>query len=108
MRRMDVTAGVYVMNEDNFIYKLLSVEEVDSTEYILCYMLDLVAGYDYINPDESNAQGYTGPEAFVEDVQWDSFTVYPLEESLGERLVEEGYKVININEYTIHPVKAVN
>lgn len=105
MSRMDINGEVYVMNEDRLIYKLSSVEEISCTGYGLSYMLDLVAGHDYINPDESNAQGFVSAEAFVESVQWESFTVYPLEESLGERLTEEGYTVINIKDYKIHPYK---
>lgn len=100
----DIKAELYVMNEERFIYKVARVEELSYKSYGLSYMLDLVAGYDYVNPDESNAQGFVSAEAFVESVQWDCLTVFPLEETLGGRLKEEGYTVININDYTIHPV----
>ena len=96
-------ANIHVINEEKRIYKIVSTEErMCSDDIILSFNLELVAGYEYINADESNAQGYVSKEAFLENVQWDSFTVSPLTESLGGRLEEEGYKVVNIKDYKIH------
>lgn len=103
--RMQLYKEVYVINEDNLIYKLTSVEQLGSESICYSYNMELVAGRDYINPDENNAQGFVGAKRFVEHVQHDNITVLPLEESLGERLKDEGYKVINIDDYKIHEVE---
>lgn len=101
--RMNIYAPTHVINEDKFIYKIISVEQLGANEIAYSYNLELVAGYDYINPDENNIQGYVEAKGFTENVQWETFTVYPLTESLGERLEDEGYKVIKIEDYKIHP-----
>lgn len=96
---------IYVINSDKMIYKIESVREIDGNEYGLVYTLELVAGYDYIDTDYSDKQGFVSAEGFVDDVQVDWITVYPLSESLGERLKEQDYTVININDYKIHQFK---
>lgn len=104
---MEILNDIYVINESRFIYKIVSFYELGSTEFLLNYNLELVAGFDYINPDENNAQGFISANMFVDYVQTDNITVFPLSESLGDRLKEEGYKVININDYKIHEIKLV-
>lgn len=99
---MDIQTNLHVINSDRMIYKVSSVRELDARVYSLVYSLDLVAGYDYVNPDESDRQGFVSKENFVENVQWECLTVYPLNESLGDRLEEEGYKIIDIEQIQIH------
>lgn len=99
---MELITKVHVIKE-NMIYAITRVRQIaDSTGLGFTYDLDLVAGYDYINTDESNAQGFIPANNFIDEVQWDIINVYPIQESLGERLEEEGYKVINIEDYKIH------
>lgn len=93
---------VHVINEEKYIYKISQFRELQSSELGFTYDLDLVAGYDYINPDENDIQGFVSAENFTDEVQGDILTVYPLSESLGERLEESGYKVIDITKYKIH------
>ena len=100
---MNLYSDLHVINEDKFIYKVVSYKEIGSASHCLEYELELVAGWEYINPDYNNVQGYVEAGAFVEEIQYHSFTVYPLQESLGERLEEEGFKVIDIKDYEIHP-----
>jgi len=97
--------SIYVINEDKMIYRVESFSEMDSNSYGLCYTLELVAGYDYVNPDVNDIQGFIEAKNFVEEAQAEWLTVYPMEESLGERLKEEGYKVIDIENITIHKYK---
>lgn len=101
---MNIKTPVYVINEERFIYKIESIEELSSKTLGFCVNLELVAGYDYINPDENDIQGFVQAEIFTDDVQGDIFTIYPLHESLSDRLEEEDYKVIDINNYKIHTV----
>lgn len=102
---MELRTEVYVINEEKMIYKISRYRELQSSTLGFTYDLDLVAGYDYINPDENDIQGFVEAKNFTDDVQSDILTVYPLSESLGERLEESGYKVIKIEDYKIHESK---
>lgn len=102
---MELRTEVYVINEEKMIYKISRYRELQSSTLGFTYDLDLVAGYDYINPDENDIQGFVEAKNFTDDVQSDILTVYPLSESLGERLEELGYTVIDINKYKIHESK---
>ena len=99
---MKINSEIHVITEEKMIYKIESVRQLDSKEYGLLYNLELVAGYDYVNPDLSDAQGFVNADRFIDDVQLHSFTLYPMEENLGERLEEEGFKVIDIKNYNIN------
>lgn len=103
--KIEINANVHVMKEDEhdkFIYKVTSVTEAQDTSFTLVYNLELVAGLDYLNSGESSIRGFVSPKHFVNYIQWDSLTVCPLSESLGDRLKEEGYKIVNIQDYTVH------
>ncbi|PEA25905.1 hypothetical protein CN984_12575 [Bacillus cereus] len=101
----DLRTVVHVINEEKMIYKISRYRELQSSELGFTYDLDLVAGYDYIDTDNSNVQGFVEAKNFIDEVQWDTLTVYPLSESLGERLKEQGYTVIDISKYKIHESK---
>lgn len=105
MRSVEMYSPIYVMNGDKMIYKVARFEQLGANEHCFLYHLELVAGYDYVDPDWSDRQGFVSKEGFVESVQDDSLTVYPMHESLAERLDDEGYRVINIDDYTIHEFK---
>ena len=101
---MNLRYPIHVLDvHRKFIYKIDTVKELGSGSHALQYELELVAGHDYINPDENDIQGFVDAEAFTEDVQYEDITVFPLDESLGVRLKEEGYRVIKIDDYKIHP-----
>jgi len=99
---LKINAELHVITEERMIYKIESVRQLDSKQYGLLYNLELVAGYDYVNPDLSDAQGFVNADNFIDDVQLHSFTLYPMEETLEERLEEEGFKVIDIKNYNIN------
>ncbi|MCC3687409.1 hypothetical protein LLR47_19590 [Bacillus cereus] len=102
---MELRTDVYVINEEKMIYKISRYRELQSSTLGFTYDLDLVAGWDYINSDENDIQGFVEAKNFTDDVQSDILTVYPLSESLGERLEELGYTVIDIEDYKIHESK---
>ena len=56
--------------------------------------LELVAGWDYVNPDENDVQGWVGAENFVEDVQTEVVYQYFLLEGMHEALTENGYTIL--------------
>lgn len=99
-------AGVsHVKNGDKLIYKLTSFRQLQSSEIGFLVSMELIAGYDYINPDYNNVQGYVSKENFVENVHSYDITFYPLAETLKEALSDNDFEVININDYKIHQFK---
>ncbi|UNA01668.1 putative replicative DNA helicase [Bacillus phage vB_BcgM] len=96
---------LHVITENKLIYKVESYRQLESSEIGFLYNLELVAGREYINPDYSDAQGYVSKEAFVENIQLEQITFYPTSETLTEALDDNGYTVININDYKIHQFK---
>jgi hypothetical protein len=86
---------IYVKNDDKMIYEVEYKRLVDSTQLCHLYSLTLIAGYDYINPDENDVQGYVKADRFIDDVQYYNITVYPLDETLKDSLENEGYEIID-------------
>lgn len=89
---MKFNKTVYVKNAENFIYKVENLEmRADGWANI---WLELVCGIDYINADESNAQGYVGKEHFVAEIQNELIAGDMMNESITQALEFHGYKVI--------------
>lgn len=85
---------MFIVKKEGLIYEVTSKVRVhDQSKLSLTYELELVCGYDYINPDYNDIQGWVSPNNFVDEVQDDTILVYP-EESLVDRLKEEGYEII--------------
>lgn len=84
-----------VKSDDSLIYKVEidSPRALDSKSPCLLYDLELMCGYDYIDPDWSDIQGWVSPNMFTDGVQSDNVIVY-WDESLKDRLEEEGYEII--------------
>jgi len=102
---LELYSDTYVKNGDNMIYKLTDFRQLQDSQIGFLFSLELVAGYDYINPDYNNVQGYVSKENFVEDVHSYDVTFYPLSETLKEALSDNDFEIININDYTIHQFK---
>lgn len=91
---------LYVESEDKFVYKVEMVaRQKESFYYSL--ELELIAGWDYVNPDENNIQGYVGADRFTESVQGDYLTFYPMDETILERLDDAGYKPVTLEELKV-------
>lgn len=84
---------LYVESENKLIYEVQYKYQLDSVEFCQMYDLVLVGGYDYINPDTSDLQGYVGADRFIDDVQLESVIVY-IDESLKGKLEDEGYWIV--------------
>lgn len=81
----------YVVNEDdNMVYKVGEFETYYGHDAIHVY-LELVAGWDYVNPDENDVQGWCPADRFVEDVQGAVIAQYFLVEGMQEALQENGF-----------------
>lgn len=84
----------YVMNEDSkLVYKVGEYETYHDSEGIHIH-LELVAGWDYVKPDENDVQGWCSADNFVEDVQYEMVFQYFLVEGMKEALQENGYTVL--------------
>lgn len=57
--------------------------------------LVLIAGYDYINSDENDIQGYVTASNFVESVQDETVIQYYIVESMKQCLVDNGYEILD-------------
>ncbi len=84
---------IYAKTKGDLIYKTESMEMYDCQSY-LTVNLELVAGYDYINPDDNNIQGYVSASNFVDEVQTETVVQYYMEESTKQCLIDNGYEIL--------------
>lgn len=99
METMNISNDVIVVDSDKRLYRVAKVREMDSVQYSVTYSLEFIAGYDYISED-SDIQGYVKPENFTDACDVD-LIVFPLMESLGERLLSDEYTILTYKP-TIH------
>lgn len=84
--------NTYVMHtEDKMIYKLRKELRADG---YLDLTLELVCGWDYIDADGSDQQGYVGKDFFVEEAEYEYLTCDIMNESIMQVLSDNGLKVI--------------
>lgn len=84
----------YVENkEEKLIYVVKSYETYANCDY-LSIDLELVCGWDYINPDESSKRGWVFADRFVEEVQYDTVNQYFLKEGMEEALKWHDYNIV--------------
>ena len=93
----------YVVNGENLVYKVGEFETYGNTDYIL-WELELVAGLDYVNPDESDIQDWVGADNYIEDVQYEYITQYFLKEGAEETLEANGYTVLKEIDYNLQAI----
>lgn len=85
---------VYAKNNENLVYVVESVTSYNNGCDYMQINLKLVAGLDYINPDESDVQGWCSADNFVDEVQDEYVTQYFVTESMIECLEENGYTIM--------------
>lgn len=84
----------YVENKENkLVYQVSEYNTHYDSSYI-AINLELVAGWDYVNPDENDVQGWCPANRFVEDVQLEIIPQYFLEEGMKEALEANDYTVL--------------
>lgn len=76
--------------QNKLIYK---VDRYRVESNYIHYSADLVAGWDYVNPDRCNEQGWCKPDRFVADVQSIDLIQYFVNESLTECIESNGYEI---------------
>lgn len=94
MSKVYLDNGLYVKTPSNLIYKTESIEMYDSTSYLIINLI-LVAGYDYINTDENDIQGYVSASNFVDGVQEETVVQYFMVESMKQCLIDNGYEILD-------------
>ena len=94
MKRYLENHKFYVMNEDaKLVYKVGEFNVYDNSTAIEIH-LELVAGWDYVNPDYNDVQGWCPADRFVEDIQYEYVNQYFLEESMKEALEANDYTIL--------------
>ena len=94
MMRQELNSEIYVRNEEKLVYRLYATELHETTMYL---HLELVAGWDYINPDLNDVQGWVAADRFTEEVQSEHLVCYILNESIKECLWANDFEVIKGN-----------
>ena len=84
----------YVYNTTEKLVYLVNEFETYYNYEALQIHLELVAGWDYVNPDENDIQGWVGAENFIEEVQDEYINQYFLKEGMHEALTENGYTIL--------------
>ena len=93
----------YVVNEENLVYKVGEYETYGNATF-LTFELELVAGLDYVDPDQSDIQDWVGADRFVEDVQYEYVNQYFLEEGTKEALKENGYTILEEIDFNLQAI----
>lgn len=89
----ELSKQIFVKNSGDLVYTVKSIELHPSA---IAYLhLDLVCGYDYVDPDNSDLQGYVGNDKFIEEVQHDMLSCDLLTESITTTLTDNGYRILN-------------
>lgn len=82
-----------VTDEKSLKYKVSYFDVYDNVDYAIVN-LELLAFWDYVNPDENDLQGWVEPTRAVEEVQYDTVVWYFGVESMNAALAHSGFKVI--------------
>ena len=93
----------YVINGENLVYEVNGFEAY-SAHNALHFDLELVAGLDYVDPDQSDVQDWVGADNFVEDVQYESVVQYFFEEGTKEALQENGYTILEEIDFNLQAI----
>ena len=82
---------LFVENDDRMVFELKDIELMGNG---LAYLyLDLVCGYDYIDPDNSNEQGYVDKSNFVKEAQHEIVSCDVMAESFVNALNNDGFTI---------------
>ena len=84
---------IYAKNEEKLVYKVESIEIYDGYDSLRLNLV-LICGWDYINPDASDKQGWCPANKFIEDVQDTQEICYIMSESIKECLETNGYEIL--------------
>ena len=93
----------YVINEENFVYKVGAFETYGNADFIT-WELELVAGLDYVNVDESDIQDWVSADNFVEDVQFEYVNQLFLVEGAKEALEYHDYKILEEIDFNLQAI----
>ena len=86
----------YVYDADKKLVYLVNEYETFYSSGHLQIHLELVAGWDYVNPDYNDIQGWCPADRFIEEVQDEYINQYFLKEGMEEALEENGFTVLKV------------
>lgn len=82
---------LYAKSDSKLIYEVTVGNKYDD---IMELNLTLIGGWDYIDPDFSDTQGYVSSKHFIEDVQHEYCGCSYWNESIKECLKDNGYEIL--------------
>lgn len=85
---------ILVQSEDKLVYKLVATRANETSMYLY---LELVCGWDYTDPDRSDAQGWIPAKNFIEEAQTEFLVCNIFAESIAGCLRENGFTTILSN-----------
>lgn len=80
--------------EEKLIYKVVRLDTFDDADYAHVFM-ELVAFWDYKNPDENDIQGWCPADRAIEEVQDETVQCCIFKESIETALEENDYTVLD-------------
>jgi hypothetical protein len=86
--------------ENKLVYCVNQYETFADADYLHIH-LELVAGWDYIDPDNQyfgDVQGWCSADRFTEDIQYEWVIQYFLQEGMIEALEANGYTLMAISD----------
>ena len=93
----------YVINDENLVYKVGEFETYGNADFIT-WELELVAGLDYVNPDESDIQDWVPAENFVDDVRYEYINQLFIVEGAKEALEYHDYKILDKIDFNLQAI----
>lgn len=85
---------MFIVKKDGLVYEVKQPKVFCIDKMSLIYELNLICGFDYINPDNNDIQGWVDASRFTKESQSEDILVL-YDESLLDRLNEEGFKVLD-------------
>ncbi len=103
MRRINLSSTnikpIYILNENkDTIFKSTDLEIVGVPELSNRYTFEAVATHDYINPDESDRQGWVEIEDDNYTIDDIDITVFPIDETIQKVVEGEDCTIIKSEE----------
>lgn len=91
--------SMYV-RKDGFVYRVYGYNACDG-DTVLELKLSLVAGWDYLNPDENDDQGWCPASRFTDDVQTDMVIMNFRMQGAEDALRSDGYEILSSSDYCV-------
>lgn len=90
--------SIFVKNDNKVIFEVKVKDryttEEKSGKLVDFYNLEAIAVWDYIDMDGGDEQGWVSPNVIEESSRTDTISVYGWDETLKNRLIDDGYDIV--------------